>query len=111
MPYICSLEALREDAATVASFYDGRREKSVIVVRHGMTLHAYEDSCPHQYLRLTYRGKQVLSTDGQRLRCSNHGAEFAVADGCAMSGPCRGVGLTRVPIRMAPDGCVIVGDE
>jgi len=74
-------------------------------------LQAYEDSRPHQYLPLTYRGSHVLSEDGQRLRCTNHGAEFAVSDGRVLSRPAQGIGLTKVPIRLEPDGCVMVGDD
>jgi nitrite reductase/ring-hydroxylating ferredoxin subunit len=111
MPRIGSLEIFAGENATATSFHDGRREIAIIVVRHGATLCAYEDSCPHQYLPLTYRGKQVLSHDGRRLRCSNHGAEFAVADGRALTGPGRGEGLTRVPIRLTADGRVIAGDD
>ncbi|GAA0589920.1 hypothetical protein GCM10009416_30580 [Craurococcus roseus] len=59
----------------------GGREVAVLVVRRGAGLRAYLDLCPRQYLPLTWRGRRVLSADGERLRCSNHGAEFAVGDG------------------------------
>jgi nitrite reductase/ring-hydroxylating ferredoxin subunit len=111
MQKIGALELFPDGAATPASYHDGRRERQIVVVRHGLTLHAYENVCPHQYLPLTYRGKQVLSKDGERLRCSNHGAEFAVADGRALSGPGPGDGLTKVPIRVAPDGSVFAGND
>jgi nitrite reductase/ring-hydroxylating ferredoxin subunit len=57
MPNIAALEAFPDGAATPASYHDGRRERPIIVVRHGMVLHAYEDVCPHQYLPLTYCGR------------------------------------------------------
>jgi nitrite reductase/ring-hydroxylating ferredoxin subunit len=69
------------DRATAPASYrraDGR-EVAVLVVRRGAGLRAYLDLCPHQYLPLTWRGRRVLSADGERLRCSNHGAEFAAA--------------------------------
>jgi len=88
---------------------DGR-EVAVLVVRRGAELRAYLDLCPHQYLPLTWRGRRVLSADGERLRCSNHGAEFAAADGRGLSGPGSACGLTPVPLRVDPDGTVRVDD-
>ena len=86
---------------------DGR-EVAVVVVRRGAVLRAYLDLCPHQYLPLTWRGRRVLSADGERLRCSNHGAEFAVSDGKGVSGPGSACGLSPVPLRVEPDGTVLV---
>ena len=73
-------------------------------------LRAYLDLCPHVLLPLTRRGQRVLSGDGERLRCTKHGAEFAVADGRGLSGPGSACGLTPVPLRLEPDGIVRVAD-
>ena len=73
-------------------------------------LRAYLDLCPHVLLPLTRRGQRVLSGDGERLRCTKHGAEFAVADGRGLSGPGSACGLTPVPLRLEPDGTVRVAD-
>ncbi len=97
-------------AAVPASYRAGGREVSVLVVRRGDELRAYLDLCPHVFLPLTWRGRRVLSADGESLRCSNHGAEFAVADGRGLSGPGSACGLTSVPLRVDPDGTVRVDD-
>ncbi len=90
---------------------DGR-EVAVLVVRRGAGLRAYLDLCPHQFLPLTWRGRRVLSADGERLRCSNHGAEFAAEDGRAVSsGPGGACGPTPVPVFVDPDGTVRVDDD
>jgi nitrite reductase/ring-hydroxylating ferredoxin subunit len=89
---------------------DGR-EVAVLVVRRGAELRAFLDLCPHQFLPLTWRGRKVLSADGERLRCSNHGAEFAVDDGRGLSGPGSACGLTPVLLRVDPDGTVRVDDD
>ena len=99
-----------DGAATPAKYVAGGREVAVLVVRRGAELRAYLDLCPHQYLPLTWRGRRVLSTDGERLRCTNHGAEFAVADGRGLSGPGSACGLTAVPLRLDPDGTVRVDE-
>jgi len=97
-----------DGAATPAKYAADGREVAILVVRRGPELRAYLDLCPHQYLPLTWRGRRVLSTDGERLRCTNHGAEFAVADGRGLSGPGNACGLTPVPLCVEPDGTVRV---
>ena len=110
-PVLGRLPDFPDRAAAPASYRDGGgREVAVFVVRRGAELRAYLDLCPHQYLPLTWRGRRVLSIDGERLRCSNHGAEFAVTDGRGVSGPGSACGLTRVPLRVDPDGTVRVDD-
>jgi nitrite reductase/ring-hydroxylating ferredoxin subunit len=102
------LEDFPDRAATPARYRKGEREIGLLVVRHGDELRAYEDVCPHQFLPLTQRGSRVLSANGERLRCTNHGAEFAVADGRALGGPTGGCGLTPVTVEIDPDGTVLV---
>ncbi len=112
-PVLGRLPDFPDGAAAAASYRraDGR-EVAVLVVRRGAELRAYLDLCPHQYLPLTWRGPRgVLSADGERLRCTNHGAEFAVADGRALSGPGDGCGLTPVPLRVELDGTLVIADD
>jgi nitrite reductase/ring-hydroxylating ferredoxin subunit len=111
-PVLGRLPDFPDGAAAAASYRraDGR-EVAVLVVRRGAELRAYLDLCPHQYLPLTWRGGRVLSADGERLRCSNHGAEFAVEDGRGISGPGSACGLTPVPLRVEPDGTLVVADD
>jgi nitrite reductase/ring-hydroxylating ferredoxin subunit len=101
------------DRQAVSASYrgaDGGREVGVLVVRRGEELRAYLDLCPHQYLPLTWHGRKVLSADGERLRCSNHGAEFAAEDGRGVCGPGSACGLTPVPLHVDGDGTVRVDE-
>jgi nitrite reductase/ring-hydroxylating ferredoxin subunit len=102
------LEDFPDRSATPARYRKGGREVALLVVRRGDELRAYEDICPHQFLPLTQRGRRVLSADGERLRCTNHSAEFAIADGRALSGPTGGCGLTPVALEIGADGTVLV---
>ena len=106
-----SLADFPDGAVVPARYQNGGREVALLVVRRGAELRAYLDLCPHQYLPLTWRGPRVLSTDGERLRCTNHGAEFAAADGRGLSGPGSACGLTPVPLHLEPDGTVRVDDR
>jgi nitrite reductase/ring-hydroxylating ferredoxin subunit len=109
-PVLGSLANYPDGASVPVSYRAGEREVAIVVVRRGAELWAYLDLCPHQYLPLTWRGPRVLSADGERLRCTNHGAEFAVVDGRALSGPGDGCGLTPVPLHVEPNGTVRVDD-
>src|SRR3712207_7532807 len=104
-PVLGRLPDFPEGAAAPASYRraDGR-EVAVLVVRRGAELRAFLDLCPHQWLPLTWRGRRVLSADGDRLRCSNHGAEFAVSDGRGVSRAGSACGSAPGPLVGDPDG-------
>jgi nitrite reductase/ring-hydroxylating ferredoxin subunit len=80
---------------------------SVLVLRRGAEVRAYRNLCPHHWLPLTYRSGKILSADGARLRCSNHGAEFSVDDGRPFDAnpPC---GLEPVPVHVDAEGRVVL---
>ncbi len=105
------LEDFPDGAATPARCRKGEREVAILVVRRGADLRAYVDECPHQFLPLTQRGRRVLSADGERLRCTNHGAEFAVTDGRALSGLVGGCALTPVALEVGADSTVLVNEK
>jgi nitrite reductase/ring-hydroxylating ferredoxin subunit len=104
------LEDFPDPSATPVRYRNGERDVALLVVRRGVQLRAYLDLCPHVFLPLTQRGRRVLSADGACLRCTNHGAEFAVDDGRALSGPSGGCGLTAVALAIGADGAVLVSE-
>lgn len=79
----------------------------IVVVRRGMEVRAWRDLCPHHWLPLTYRSPKILSADGTRLRCSNHGAEFSTEDGRPL-GDALTCGLEPVPAHIDADGRVVL---
>ena len=80
---------------------------SVLLVRRGADVRAFRNLCPHHWLPLTYRSPKILSADGTRLRCSNHGAEFSTDDGRPLDDalPC---GLEAVPVHIDAAGRVVL---
>ncbi len=105
------LDAIPDGEAKDFVFGTGRRVFSMLVVRRGGEARAYVNACPHVWLPLNYRHREVLSGDGERLVCTNHFAEFSVEDGTAISGPVdAGCRLTPVPVHVDADGALIVGD-
>ncbi|MCZ0962640.1 Rieske (2Fe-2S) protein [Paracoccus benzoatiresistens] len=77
----------------------------LLLVRVGDTLRAYVNACPHQYLPLDYRGKQLLSADGAMLMCTAHGARFDILTGEAVEGA--ECGLDPVPVDVV-GGTVVI---
>ena len=79
-------------------------------VRHGQTVRVFVNACPHLGLPLEWQPDRFLSADGEYIVCATHGAEFRVADGVCVRGPCRGERLTPVPCEVA-GGMVLVPPE
>lgn len=104
------LDAIADGAAKEFVFGMGRRVFSMLVVRRGDAARAYVNACPHVWLPLNYRHREVLNGDGERLVCSNHFAEFSVEDGAAISGPVEaGCRLTVVPVHVDAAGILLIG--
>ncbi len=81
----------------------------IFAVRQGPEIRAYVNSCPHIGVPLDWLPDHFLSTDGTRIICAMHGAEFTIADGKCIAGPCLGDHLQPVPISIEGD-VVLVQD-
>jgi nitrite reductase/ring-hydroxylating ferredoxin subunit len=70
--------------------------------------HAYVNRCRHMPTPLDFIRDQFLSEDGRYLMCYTHGALYEFATGVCVDGPCKGLALHRLPVRV--DGSeVMVG--
>ena len=81
----------------------------LFAVRQGDDVRVYVNSCPHLGVPLDWISGRFLSHDGSRIICATHGAEFRIADGACLQGPCQGAALERVLIQVK-DGTVFVAD-
>ncbi len=81
----------------------------LFAVHHAGAVHVYVNSCPHLGVPLDWLPDRFLSADGERIVCATHGAEFRIADGACLLGPCQGAGLEPVAIQIN-DGMVCVPD-
>jgi nitrite reductase/ring-hydroxylating ferredoxin subunit len=70
----------------------------------------YRNACPHLGVPLDWAPGKFLNADGTRLICATHGAEFRIADGFCVRGPCQGQTLVRIPSRIV-DGMVMVAAD
>ena len=67
--------------------------------RHGGFV-AYRNLCRHLPVPLDGGTGQVLSGDGAHLICGTHGATYRVRDGYCIEGPCEGLALKRLHVRV-----------
>ena len=68
----------------------------LMAVRQGERCIVYVNSCPHIGTPLDWTPDRFLSADGRRIVCATHGAEFQIADGLCIRGPCHGDRLEPV---------------
>lgn len=71
---------------------------SLLLVRRGDAIYAYENRCPHRGTSLDWLPGRFMSADGELLQCATHGALFRVEDGLCVSGPCVQQHLTALRI-------------
>ena len=76
----------------------GRRE--IVVIRRGDEIFAYVNACPHIGTTLETFPDQFLTRDRREILCTTHGARFRIVDGYCVAGPCLGLGLTPIAIRL-----------
>jgi nitrite reductase/ring-hydroxylating ferredoxin subunit len=82
----------------------------LFAIRHGETVRVYVNSCPHLGLPLDWAPHRFLSSDGTRIVCATHGAEFRPDDGVCLAGPCLGERLQQVMIQIK-DGQILVAED
>jgi len=62
--------------------------------------HAYINSCRHMTTPLDFVRYQFFTEDGNHLICMTHGALYEPTTGFCVDGPCKGLSLHRLPVRV-----------
>jgi nitrite reductase/ring-hydroxylating ferredoxin subunit len=73
---------------------------SLLLIRNGLVIQAYVNSCPHTGAPLDYPEGNFLTVEKDFIQCKIHGALFARETGACVSGPCPGESLKQVPIEV-----------
>jgi nitrite reductase/ring-hydroxylating ferredoxin subunit len=82
---------------------------TLFVVRRGAELRAYRDACPHfGDTPMAWRKDAYLNGEGTRIVCHAHGAQFDIASGECLLGPCLGQRLAPVEIEVTSDGNIVL---
>lgn len=104
---LCRVEDVAEGQAWGGLPTPGAARK-VIVLRHHGVFHGWLDACPHYEngTPMAWKSGAYLNGSGTRLACHSHGAEFDMATGECVLGPCLGRSLTRVELPVADDGSI-----
>ena len=109
MRALCRLDALADRSSKgfppAAGGFAG-----LFAVRQADAVYVYVNSCPHLGIALEWTPDRFLSPDGSRIVCATHGAEFRVADGVCVRGPCFGDRLEPVMIQIN-DGTLLVPED
>lgn len=82
-----------------------RESGSIFIVRRGMDVAGYVNSCPHTGGPLDWVEGQFLDRSGEHIVCATHGALFRPADGHCIAGPCAGDRLSPVALLLR-DGVI-----
>ncbi len=79
------------------------RPHRAFLLRHGDTLRAFENRCPHWSTPLDEHGDHLYDRASDTLVCATHGARFLPDDGHCVSGPCTGDSLTPLAVHPTDD--------
>ncbi len=93
-------DAITETQSGVFTFGLDVVQFEMFVLCHHGKLVAYVNHCPHVQSPLDWKPGEFLNKDRTYILCTMHGAEFEIATGRCVDGPCRGEYLTRVPIEV-----------
>jgi nitrite reductase/ring-hydroxylating ferredoxin subunit len=114
---LCRLDDLSDGAAkgfppTPGGFTgsSARWQAGLVAIRKGGGVFVYVNSCPHLGTPLEWTPDRFLSGDGSLIVCATHGAEFRIADGECLRGPCFGERLEPVVIQIK-DGTIFVPED
>jgi nitrite reductase/ring-hydroxylating ferredoxin subunit len=79
-------------------------QDTVLLVRHGGEVYGWVDACPHHGgTPMAWRKDAYLNHDSTRIVCAAHGAQFDIASGVCVLGPCLGQSLQRVGLAITRD--------
>ncbi len=82
----------------------------LFALRRGTEVMVYVNACPHLGVPLDWAPDRFLSSDGTRIVCAMHGAQFIPETGACVEGPCLGAHLERVMIEIR-DGAILVAQD
>jgi nitrite reductase/ring-hydroxylating ferredoxin subunit len=107
---LCRLGELTADGCREFKLGQGDWPLRGFVVRVSDGVRAYVNRCAHLDYPLNYLPHQFLSHDHRMIQCYVHGALFEKGTGLCVAGPCAGLSLCTLPVRIVGD-YVLLGDD
>lgn len=96
---LCRLDEIPDGQARGFGTRDST-QRSLFAVRRGERAFVYINECPHAGAELEFAQDRFLSSDGERIICFAHNAQFGVETGACIGGPCSGQALQAVPVHI-----------
>lgn len=96
---LCALADLPDPGARGFRFREGSRLFAGFLVREGLAVRGFVDSCPHAGWPLAALDDRYLTRDARHILCAGHGALFRL-DGTCVAGPCAGDRLSAWPVEV-----------
>jgi nitrite reductase/ring-hydroxylating ferredoxin subunit len=97
---ICPLHELADPGAKGFTMGVGDWPLRGFVVRRGGNVHAYVNHCPHAGYPLNWSPDAFLAPDAPLILCAMHGALFEIETGLCLAGPCDGLSLRALAVRV-----------
>jgi nitrite reductase/ring-hydroxylating ferredoxin subunit len=97
---ICPLHELADPGAKGFTMGSGDWPLRGFVVRKGACVRAYVNYCPHAGFPLNWTPDRFLAPEAPLILCAMHGALFEIETGLCISGPCAGMKLRALPVRV-----------
>jgi len=107
---ICPLHELGDPGAKGFTIGQGDWPLRGFVVRRGDVVRAWVNHCPHAGYPLDGRPDGFLAEGTAMIQCSAHGALFDIESGYCVSGPCAGLSLRAIDVRVSR-GYVVLADH
>lgn len=96
---ICSVEALQESGRGLRFQVQYRDHvEPAFAVRYAGVVSAFLNRCAHRSLELDWQEGEFFDAERRFLVCATHDARYDPHTGICVSGPCRGAGLTTLPV-------------
>jgi nitrite reductase/ring-hydroxylating ferredoxin subunit len=108
--FLCKFSELDDPGSRAFSVGEGHWPLRGFVVRRGLEVFAYVNRCPHAGHPLNMRPHQFLAPDQSVILCNSHGAQFEIATGYCVAGPCAGRALRKISVRVE-NGNVVLDED
>jgi len=94
---LCRLDDLEDPGSRGFPVLFAGGMSGILVVRRGMHVYAYLNTCPHAGGPLDWVPDRFFDLIREFISSATHGALFGIEDRVCMCGPCAGDRLTPVP--------------
>ena len=98
--FLCLLTDLDELSCKSFNIKIKRKPTDIFMVRKGGQVFAYQNVCPHAQAPLEWNPDDFLDEKKETIICAMHGARFTIEEGTCVEGPCDGVGLTAIAVKI-----------